>query len=374
MKAYTILILATLLFCPTAHGEEVFRYFEIDPSPKFWGLASDFDLGLRILDGVDTVVWGRTHLVYDNLGYFLDPQESTLNSSIEEDASLLSIKSYFNAWNFKAALGIKQGLSFDTAKDRNNANLLLAYLFEYISPPDTADQSLLLVESNDSFRTGGMYGRILLDLAFDGTKVDPISKNVAGLFLEAYAEFSPSLNTQDQAWFRFGGLAKAYLPLFEHKDYGPNSKELLSNVLSSYLGFQAVYDYVRNVSDARLPYLVYGSIGGFDERSGLGGLIRGLGDGYLPGLQKFAINIDWYLSGPTLFGLDLVPGMVVYADWGLSSDYQGNLKDALSLGLGLTLNFFDYTHGVIYLQFLPFQPAFSGQHGPLIGFDIGLHF
>jgi len=330
----------------------VYRYFDISPDLRLWGALTDLELGLRFIPGLDTGVWMRGGLAYETLGYYQDSAGYTLKPG---DEALNEADMNYSRWDFRGGLGIFQGLHFNEKTDRNDLELLAAWMYEYDIMDPSLSSNQLLYKSDQAIKDSAGLSYLLLSLAYQGSTKNDWSKNKDGIDSELWLEASPEGWTanSETSWMRVGTYVQAYLPLFsESKQVKTKDAEEEWNIISSYLAFNVTADQLFALNDAQLPSQISYIVGGKDYRAGIGGLVRGVADGYLSGTTKLASNIEYRLHLPALLHKDLVPSFVAYFDGGVSWNALDEFQWILGSGVGIFVDLFNIVDFGIYTQWV----------------------
>lgn len=368
-----------------------FRYFDVAPGLRVWGGEADFTFGFRFVEGLDTALWLRLSAAYGEYGFYRLPDGSIFDPRVaggsETDPS--SARTQSDRFNLRWGAGILQGLHFNEEKDRNDLDLLLAWT-AWMDVPDTheyAQQPLL--QLSDYPGTNAAEGAVslllhtlLLDLLYDGTEFDNASKTKQGLWVDTGITWAPEAMNYDNGanYLRFSAAGKAFVPLFKNVD--ANKWNLFSGYFAAYLGFDQLLG-LGDEADQGIPYPMSQYFGSRFYRDGLGGSLRGLGDGYLDGTTKLIGNIELRLIGPAFIAQNINPIAVIYVDAGYFANPPGlpanSDPDLVSgfraaTGIGIFLNVLDIGAIGVYTQYVLYGNKYDGsQWTPItIGFD--MHF
>jgi len=354
-----------------------YRYFDFKPGPKIYGAKADALVGFRIFDGVDTALWARVEGAYKPSDYY-----RTANLSLYRQDLFPSIDYSQAAFNKVIALwglGVQQGLHFNHATDRDDVTLLLSWRGAWTDPLDSSGASLL-ADGTDPYRDWILTHSFQADLQYEATVTDPATKVPSGWALDASSEYAPpGLSVPASTHYaQFDLAAKGFLPLFGKTD------ERGWNFLSFYLAGFAGIDYIAGLGtdDTKgIPYAVSQRFGGRVYRAGLGGSVRGLGDGWADGAFKAVGNLELRCNFPALFRKDLMVGSLIFTDAGYYADPPGAPGDSslrsgacVSAGLGGFVDLFDQGFLAAYTTLLLNTSNYQDKHWMPLSLEFGLHF
>jgi len=353
-----------------------YRYFDFKPAPKIFGAKADALLGFRLLDGVDTALWARVEGAYKLSDYYRTDDLSLYRRDLfpGTDYSRTALNKIIALWG----LGIQQGLHFNPAADRDDLTLLASWRGAW-TDPQAARNSLLAVGS-DPYQEAILTQSFQVDLQYDATLVDSSSKVISGWWLDASAEYAPpGLSTPSSTdYAQFDLSAKGFLPLFQ------KTEERGWNVVSLYLAGFAGVDYIAGLgTDATegIPYPVSQRFGGRVYREGLGGAVRGLGNGWADGKFKAVGNLELRCNFPAVFRKDILVGAAAFTDAGYYADPPGApgasrlLSGAcVSAGLGGFLDMLDKGYVAAYTTLLLNTTNYRNEYWEPFSFEFGLHF
>jgi hypothetical protein len=360
-----------------AQDRPYFRYFDFKPSPKTYGVKADAFLGFRVFAGVDTALWGRLEGAYKFADYYrtddLSLYRQDLFPGIDSDSTALP--KAIALWG----LGIQQGLHFSPARDRDDVTLLASWRGAW-TDPTAAEEDSLLESGDDPYRGRSLIQSFQLDLYFDKIDTDKATKVMSGWSLDASAEYAPpGLSRPSSAnYAQFDLAARGFLPLIKMTD------DRGWNLLGLYLGGFAGVDYIAGLGDDAtdgVPYVVSQRFGGRVYREGLGGSVRGLGDGWADGAFKAVGNLELRCTLPALLRKDLVIGTVAFADAGYYADPPGAPSSSelrsgscASVGLGGFIDIFDKGYISVYTAMVINTANYLNEYWQPFGFEFGLHF
>jgi hypothetical protein len=365
---------------PEASGRAApyYRYFDFKPAPKIFGAKADALVGFRLFDGVDTALWARAEGAYKLSDYYRAADLSLYRQDLYPgiDYSRTALKKLIALWG----LGVQQGLHFNPVTDRDDLTLLVSWRGAWTDPiMASADDSLLAI-GNDPYGGRLLIQSFQADLQYDATVVDSSTKVRSGWALDASAEYAPpGLSVPASTdYAQYDVSVKGFLPLFEKAD------ERGWNVLSFYLaGFTGV-DYIAALgTDATkgVPYTVSQRFGGRVYQDGLGGAVRGLGDGWADGTFKAVGNLELRCNFPALFRKDILVGSTIFTDAGYYADPPGapsgselNSGACVSAGLGFFMDVLDQGYVAFYTTLLLNTTNYRNEYWEPLSLEFGLHF
>jgi hypothetical protein len=347
--------------------EDVRRYFA-------WGFdliptGLDVTAGYRLppwFDGVQTILQASVGGGYEGFGTFRD-FDYTPNTVVKDTANSNG-NLEFNSPNIQWQVGLRQGIAWNPAEERNLVEAFLYYRGRYdrylkgrhywgsdgaeiaaIEASHRAWQSAYL--GSDAY---GIFGNSLFTgLSCDALHFDRRSKAYDGTYAELSFEFSPYLPALLGAgdFWRINFSTKTFWTLYEARP------EASKNVFTIYAGSYFSVDY----ADARrqMPLYVMQTFGGTELREGLADSVRGFEKYSWDTQLKIVHNFDLRFNLPVLFsfyGRDLLPGLVVYFDLGYGTLYWHDPSNTPggflgSTGVGLFLDLLDFTSIQFYLHF-----------------------
>jgi hypothetical protein len=347
--------------------EDVRRYFA-------WGwnlipTGIDLTVGYRLppwFQGVQTILQATIGGGYGGFGTFRDTNytPNTVVSNVADPNGNLE----FNSPNIQWQLGIRQGIAWNPEEDRNLLEAFLHYRGRYDRYLKgrhywgSSDSEIDAIEASHSYwqqhyegsDAYGIFGNSLLTgLAYDALHFDRRTKSYDGTYAEASFEFSPYVPSVPGAsdFWRVNFSTKTFRTLYEARPLAEK------NVFTIYAGSYFSIDY----ADARLqmPLYVMQSFGGTELREGLADSVRGFEKYSWDTQLKIVHNLDLRFNLPvicSLWGRDLLPGLVLYFDLGYGASYWHDPSHTPggflgSTGIGLFLGLLDFTYAHVYAHF-----------------------
>jgi hypothetical protein len=350
--------------------EDVRRYFA-------WGLnliPTGFDVTLgRYLapwfSGVETILQVTIGGGYEGFGTFRDTERRP--NQVKVDVADPNGNLEFNSPNIQWQMGLRQGIAWDPAEERN---LLEAFLYyrgrydRYLKGRHywgSSDSEIAAIEAsheawqqayeaNGGSDAYGIFGNSLFTgLAYDALHFDRRSKAYDGTYAEASLEFSPyfpSVLGASDFW-RVNFTTKSFRTLYQARPEAPK------NVFTIYAGSYFSVDY----ADARrqMPLYVMQTFGGTKLREGLADSVRGFEKYSWDTQLKIVHNFDLRFNLPVICsirGRDLLPGFVVYFDLGYGALYWHDPSNTPggfigSTGVGVFMDLLDFTSTHLYAHF-----------------------
>jgi len=347
--------------------EDVRRYFT-------WGFdliptGIDVTVGYRLppwFDGVETILQATVGGGYEGFGTFraIDYTPNTLEADTADPNGNLE----FNSPNIQWQLGLRQGIVWDPAEQRNLLEAFLYYRGRYDRYlkgrhywGSDAGEIAAIEASHQAWQSAypgsdayGIFGNSLFTgLSYDRLRRSRRSKAYDGTYAEASFELSPYLPSVMGAsdFWRINFSTKTFRTLYEARP------EAVKNVFTIYAGSYFSIDY----ADARrqMPLYVMQSFGGTKLREGLADSVRGFEKHSWDTQLKIVHNFDLRFNLPVLYsfrGRDLLPGFVVYFDLGYGALYWNDPSNTPggflgSTGVGLFLDLLDFTNVHLYAHF-----------------------
>jgi len=381
-KSWLIILIilqgAVLLAQADEQAAPYYRYFDFKPAPKIFGAKADALIGFRLFDGVDTALWARVEGAYKFSDYYRTADLSLYRQDLfpGTDFSQAALNKIIALWG----LGIQQGLHFNPVTDRDDLTLLLSWRGAWTDPITAFSGDSLLADGNDPYRGWILTHSFQADLQYDATAVSSSTKVLSGWWLDASTEYAPpGLSVPASTdYTQFDVSAKGFLPLYEKTD------ERGWNVLSFYLAGFCGVDYIAGLGTDKtkgIPYPVSQRFGGRVYREGLGGAVRGLGNGWADGTFKAVGSLELRCNFPAIFSKDLLVGSAIFADAGYYADPPGAPGDSrlrsgacASAGLGAFVDLLDQGYLAAYTTLLLNTTNYRNEHWEPFSLEFGLHF
>lgn len=156
-------------------------------------------------------------------------------------------------------------------------------------------------------------------------------------------------------WGKAGGRFDAFLPIVDGRSIG------------LYAGARILAEYLAGDG---APAREYQRFGGYDPVTGLGSGLRGTAPGRFDGRFRALANLDLRLSFPGLAGYYVFPGLIAFADAGVSDERSSDLLSSGvqgSVGAGFWAHMFGFDLVLTYAWHI-------NEERPSLGFGMGLAF
>ena len=384
-------IFTTLIALCTLAAEEItpppisapsFRFFDIKPGLRKWGLKADALLGFRFLENNDTAIWARLGAAYASGYYYRLPADGSMYNSLSNPgvpafADTATVSQKFNLY---WGVGIMQGLHFDATKDRDDLRLLASYRGWWDENFIDSQVSTLLALGSIPDRFGNVTNSFQIDLLYDAALTETDTKIMDGIRVDSSIEWAPAGMSRPNYinYIQYNADFRGFLPLYR------STTNEGWNLFSLYLAGHFGIDFIQGLgNDARsgIPLHVSERFGGYSYENGLGGLLRGLGDGYNDGTFKVLGNLELRANLPAMFRSDLLLGLLVFIDAGgyanppaIAANDPHIAGFIVSSGFGIFADLFDLGYAAVYTTFIINQTNYKGQHWEPISLEFGLHF
>jgi hypothetical protein len=378
MKSPILAAIVSVFPSLTLHGQE-FQGIElgtaadggpawvIRPQPKMFGV--DARIGnreLRLVPGLDTTLWIGIGGAYEPTFYLRKPDGTQVTSQDSEPSDALSFYTTGMSWG----LGISQGLLRDIERTRNILESTLYYR-GILTSNNPGGASLLLRQSGrppDAY--GILQNSLFLELALNVAQENERSGSKSGLFVETSLEWSPEFffNTVvgKSDFSRLTLRVDYFLPLF----VVPKDAEYTWASLTA--GNNLIVDYLYG---SYIPILARQSIGGFQQRPGLGGWVRGLEKGRFDAELKAVDNLELRMLFPSLVHPDLIPGIFAFLDSGYYRyTDSGSQGVVCTTGAGIVAAVFNKLHLSAYMSWALNVTKLDGSAFSPFGFSLQYHF
>ena len=356
-----LFLLILLLGIQAIAGAGILDDIEIVPGIRFWGA----DIGINY-KGISFIPSLTTRLCiwfgggYESVGYFRDPdgiQYDPYDSEGEPDLA------FFDRLEFLWALGIRQGILFDPAKDDNLFEVHLFYRGQYDEDYEDSEDPEYIFLSDLPDSEGILLHTIVAGLFFDTEVIDKAQRKRNGIKADISIEFAPALINEIADYTRATVDIRAYLTLL---DLDPDNAEK-KNLFNLYICDRFLWDGI--VGDL-IPIAARQNVGGrsLSNSKGLGGIMRGIDSRRFDGYLKMVNNFDIRMNLPAFW--IVVPGIVLYFDIGIADDLNYNLQpEYLHYSTGIGAFVFGLGFDVIlYANYWIDGERFT------VSFDFKLHF
>jgi hypothetical protein len=352
---------------------------------RLFGL--DVGLGYRgivLVPGVQTTLWAYAGGGYETQHYYRDAAGNFMAPGSLSSGDPAAFWRIEGAWR----LGIEQGLLWN---ERAQTNLLEAFVF-YRGRYDVNQVGAgdLLFTSSLGDRETSLSNCLQAGIAYDDVLFNRANKTRGGIAAEASVEWGPAgfLNelVGGSDYVRFNGTFWGFLPLY---DAAPGRSP---NLFSVYLCDFTGVDYALG---GQVPLYVSESLGGRDQRTGLGNIVRGMDSAAYNANLKAVSSLEvranlpaidlktlWPALASALPFVDwssLVPGLAAFYDAGYYSQVGEPGTDGAaafidSTGAGVYINLFDLAQVAAYVEYRLDGVNTSGSPWSFFAVEFGMHY
>jgi hypothetical protein len=324
--------------------------------------------GIVLLPGAQTTIWAYVGGGYETLHYNRDAAGNFIAAGTMPESDPQDFWRAEGAWR----LGMDQGFAWNA---RTRTNLVEAFVFyrgRYNVNQIQSDD--LLYASTLADRNGSLLNTLQAGIAYDDLLFEKGHNTKSGIAAEASVEWGPGffLNSLVGAsdFVRFNGTFRGFLPVY---DLAPDRP---SNLLSVYAGEYFQVDYI--VGDM-VPLYVSQSFGGRDQRTGLGGAVRGVDSAAYDAHLKAVNCLEVRANLPAIYWPGLVPGLVAFFDAGYYNQLgepgtDGASGFLASAGAGVFIDAFDLGQIAAYVEYRIDGANADGNPWSLFAIEFGLHF
>jgi hypothetical protein len=355
-----------------------YRYFDFVPDPDIWGANGTATIGFRLFEGVDSAILLHYGAAWSIEHYYRLPDGALYRGDLVPGIppDQLDFQKVTMPW----AVGLVQGLHFNPATDRNDLNLFLEWRGQWNENLLEATPASILVQSAESARDWNLTNVFSLALRYDGVGTDRPANTRSGLTAEASLEWAPAgWSTPASTNYLQANLAlSGFLPLY--RSISPEGFNLISLYLCGYSAIDGILGLGTD-SFRGIPFPVSRSFGGLEHRPGLGGSVRGIGDGWGDGTVKWVGNLELRCNLPAFIDPKLMFGVLGFVDAGAYGDPPGMPATAglrsgflLTAGLGAYLDFLGLGTLVARTVFMVNEPNAEGKYWVPIELDFGMMF
>lgn len=334
--------------------------FEIIPGLRFWGADIGVNYkGVSFFPGVTTRLCVWLGAGYETIGYYRDSDGIQYYPTYGDDPNL----ALFNRWNILWALGIRQGIFNDPAK---NDNLLEAHLFYRglnDNNEETDEPAALIFTTDYPDASGILLHTFVTGLFFNTVVVNQIQRKRSGVKADISLEYAPGFINDSADYTRVTVDIRGYLTLIDLDPENKNKK----NVFNLYISDRFLFD---GIVGKYIPIVARQNVGGRELKSleALGGIMRGIESRRFDGYLKMVNNFDIRMNLPTVW--IIVPGIVLYFDVGIADELNYRLAaENLHYSTGIGASFYGLGFDlVVYANYWFNQERFT------ISFEFKLHF
>ena len=339
----------------------------------WWGLVptgGDFSVlynGFRIIPGLNTILENDFGAGYEYDNFYRKP-----DGSLYWGPSGLGSPVVFDRLEVLEGLGIRQGILWDNARNRNLLEGFLFYRLHFDRNYPAAGANPLVFQSDFPDSSQILSNSLLAGLSASTLQRDSVHKTWDGLYGEASVQWAPSFffnGIGKSDFFRLNATLKGFKTLYAAPAEGD------FNTFSLYVGDFISIDYAGGPS---IPFYVMESTGGLDPRTTTDDWVRGFETGSYNATFKVVNNFDIRAQGPAVMWPSVVPGVYAFTDAGY---YSGFARDPAntpggflaSVGAGAYLDFFDLANATAWMGLPVYGHRVDGAPYS-INFDFNLDF
>lgn len=244
----------------------------------------------------------------------------------------LSLAAY-DVWDGQAGLGLYARLldGFEGLK----IGAYGVYRFEYSAA--AADATGTIAADAGLAELGGLAShQLALGLQASEIELRRLNQVRSGWSAELSATGGYAGADPGGPWGKLGGRFDAFLPLADTPGLG------------AYLGARLLAEYLAGEG---APALEYQRFGGYNPVAGLGAGLRGTAPGRFDGRFRALANLDLRVSFPSLAGFYVFPGIIAFADAGVSDERTDDLLSSglqASAGAGMWAHMFGFDLTITY--------------------------
>lgn len=287
------------------------------PNVRIWGADMTVGYrGLRILPGVDSVLWAHLGGGWEGHALYRDFSASpVVGVPVAKDDPAAPYSALTIDWQ----VGLSQGILFSERLDRNLLEavfLAKQRLDRYYQ--NAAGSSSFLADSSLPDRGGIVLTSFLLALRWDGVEVVKHRQTRNGLYGELSAEWAPAgLFGSPADYLRLDAHLSGLVTLVDRPRLALVAGDRVEGDLLLPLSgdLVAVPAWARSTLGGMNP-------DGFGGESGLGGAVRGVASERFDGTLKLVNNLELRLLFPDILPVAIFPGLIAYLDAG-AADYRG---------------------------------------------------
>ena len=331
--------------------------------------------GLALLPGADTIFWAYAGGGYEWMNFYRDTSGALLGrGSIPADTNTTFVR-YEGAWR----LGMEQGFTWNERTKTNGFEAFAFYRGRYDVNEDSQVQ--MLIDTPVSLlpdKAGSLMNTLQFGLAYDDLLFDAKHKTKNGFSAEASAEWGPGFLFNaivgNADYVRFNAKARGFIPLY---DAAPDHA---GNLFSVYAGEYVAVDYSAGLNGAPVPLFIRQTLGGREQKTGLGHAARGVDTAAYDTNFKAVNSLEVRANLPALYFSDLVPGIVVFFDAGYYAQVGEGLPSPVpsgftaSTGAGVYIDVFDLGSLALYFDYRLDGTNADGTNFSAFVLEFGMHF
>lgn len=288
----------------------------------------------RLFPGLDTIVENDFGAGYETDNYYRNPGGTPYSGPSDTGSPVV-----FDRLEILEGLGIRQGILWDTERNRNLLEGFLFYRLHFDRNYSTGANELVFLSGLPD-ATQILSNSLIVGISASTLDRDTVHKTWNGLYGEASVQWGPgflfnSIGNAD--FYRFNVTLKGYRTLYT----APAEGEW--NLFSIYAGDFISIDYAGGSS---IPFYVQESTGGLAPRATTDDWVRGFESGSHDTLFKIVNNFDVRFQGPAMIWPSTLPGAYVFSDVGYYSTFHNDPSNTpggflASVGIGGYVDVFD---------------------------------
>lgn len=379
-KLFVLLVTAAMIAgIPVTLSAEV----SLTPSPLIWGadLQLNYQFGSELLPTTAEI---GTASGYLNTPYFRDPDNGSLyrgqKIGYEPEAA-----PYFSRTLLRWNTGIQQSLMYDPETEIETAAAFLRYVGYREWHIRDEENEQLIFESSVPEADGQLLNTLRFGVDLGHVEVSDVTTSRQGWDTQFVGEWGPSFLGNDHIgeadFSRVGAQVRGFVPLHESEPRimeNSDGEHTKLNSFTLYAGAFAAGDYAWG---SRVPLSARRSIlRPLDDRSGLGGTVRGYESGRYDATLKVGAGGELRAVLPAIGRPDILPGLVAYVDGGFWRGLEEAPADerewgtALASGAGASISLFDLATLVFYSRWALDEKLVDGSRWDPFAIGFGYHF
>lgn len=346
----------------------------------WWGIVPtglDLKLDYRVspfVRGLDSILELRAGGGYESETFFRKSDGSPYTSPNYAAAGpKKSNLSKYDRVQAISDLGLRQGILYDPAQNRNLLEAFAFYRFHYdhySEPPGTSGG--LIFSSPFPDRNRILSNSVMGGLDYNTLRYDKLHKTFQGIYAETSLEWGPRFffnGIGNADFLRWNFTGKIFRTLYT----SATAKGM--NRFSLYAGEYFSADYATGSS---IPIYVQQSFGGRDPRFGLGDAVRGFEVAAWDTSFKAVNSLEIRAVGPAILLPSIVPGLYAFFDSGYYNGYFHDPSNTpggflASTGVGVYLVSLDLADVTALIAF-PVYGQRIDKRSYNISFHFSLHF
>ena len=289
----------------------------------------------RLIPGLDTIIENDFGAGYETDNYYRNPNGTPYSGPSDKGSPVV-----FDRLEILEGLGVRQGILWDEARNRNLLEGFIFYRLHYDRNFTPSGANPLIFQSGRPDSTQILSNSIIAGLSASTLERDRVHKTWDGLYGEVSVQWGPgfffnSIGNTD--FSRLNATFKGFRTLYAAPEQGD------WNLFSIYAGDFVSIDYAGGGS---MPFYVQESTGGLSPRATTDDWVRGFESGAYDTQFKVVNNFDVRFQGPAMIWPSVVPGAYIFSDVGYYSGFSGDPSSTpggflASAGIGGYVDVFD---------------------------------